>query len=397
MLTDTKIRSLKPTDKLYKVTDRDGLYVAVTPSGAISFRYNYKINGRQETLTLGAYGIGGLTLAEAREKQLAAKRLVQEGKSPAREKIRSKAREVSAGTFDEWAQKWLKGHKMADSTRDMRRSVYIRDLQSRFGKLQLSEISGEDVRALADAIVGRGAPATAIHAREIVLMVFRYAIERGQRVSNPAEEVAPSTIATFEPKDRSLTKEEIALFYRYLERVGTTPSIRAACKLLLLTLLRKGELTNAKWADMNFTEGTLTIPSRRMKARRPHVVFLSRQALDLLTALKMFAGGSDYVFPSRYETHSPMSSATLNRVMTSCWEYAQKDNQPLGKFGPHDMRRTGSTILHEAGYNSDWIEKTLAHEQKGIRAVYNKAEYREQRQAMLQDWADMIEAWTQPK
>lgn len=394
MLTDTKIRSLKPTGKLYKVTDRDGLYVAVTAGGAISFRYNYRINGRQETLTIGAYGIGGITLAEAREKQLAAKKLVQEGISPAREKIRTKSRDEAGGTFGEWADKWMKGHKMADSTRDMRRSVYERDVQGRFGKLQLREITGEDVRTMADAIVARGAPATAVHAREITLLVFRYAIERGQKVLNPAEEVAPSTIATFEPKDRALSKEEIGLFYKYLEKVGTTPSIRAACKLLLLTLLRKGELTNAMWTDVNFTEGTLTIPAARMKARRPHVVFLSQQAIDLLHALKMFAGSSEYVFPSRYETHRPMSAATLNRVMTSSWEYAQKDQQPLGKFGPHDMRRTGSTILHEAGYNSDWIEKALAHEQKGVRAVYNKAEYREQRKEMLQDWANMIDSWT---
>lgn len=119
---------------------------------------------------------------------------------------------------------------MADSTRDMRRSVYEREVQTRFGKLQLREISGEDVRSMADAIVARGAPATAIHAREIILMIFRYAIERGQKVSNPAEEVAPSTIATFEPKDRALSKEEIGLFYRGLEKVGTTPSIRAACQ-----------------------------------------------------------------------------------------------------------------------------------------------------------------------
>lgn len=149
MLTDTKIRSLKPTGKLYKVADRDGLYVAVTPSGAISFRYNYKINGRQETLTLGTYGIGGLTLAQAREKQLEARKMVQEGKSPAREKVRTKTRDEATGTFGEWAQKWLKGHKMADSTRDMRTSVYERDLQDRFGKLRLTEITGEDVRAMA--------------------------------------------------------------------------------------------------------------------------------------------------------------------------------------------------------------------------------------------------------
>lgn len=376
------------------MADRDGLYVAVTRSGTISFRYNYRINGRQETLTLGRYGIGGITLAEARERLLQAKKQIQDGKSPAKEKLRSKAREDAAGTFGDWARRWLKDHKMADSTRDMRKSVYERDLAGRFGKMRLVEITAEDVRAMAEAVLARGAPATAVHAREIVLMVFRYAIERGQRVPNPAEDVAPRTIATFEPKDRALTSDEIGLFYQYLEKVGTTPSIRAACKLLLLTLLRKGELTNAKWEEVNFAEGTLTVPASRMKARKPHVVFLSSQALDLLVALKTFAGGSVYVFPSRYDSHLPMSAATLNRVMTLCWQYAQRDGKNLGKFGPHDMRRTASTILHEAGYNSDWIEKCLAHEQKGTRAVYNKAEYREQRKAMLQDWANMIDSWT---
>lgn len=394
MLTDTKLRNLKAAGKLYKVADRDGLYVAVTPSGTISFRYNYRINGRQETLTLGRYGIGGITLAEARERLLQAKKQIQDGKSPAKEKLRAKAREDAAGTFGDWARRWLKDHKMADSTRDMRKSVYERDLAGRFGKMKLVEITAEDVRAMAEAVLARGAPATAVHAREIVLMVFRYAIERGQRVPNPAEDVAPRTIATFEPKDRALTSDEIGLFYQYLEKVGTTPSIRAACKLLLLTLLRKGELTNAKWEEVNFAEGTLTVPASRMKARKPHVVFLSSQALDLLVALKTFAGGSVYVFPSRYDSHLPMSAATLNRVMTLCWQYAQRDGKNLGKFGPHDMRRTASTILHEAGYNSDWIEKCLAHEQKGTRAVYNKAEYREQRKAMLQDWANMIDSWT---
>ena len=123
-------------------------------------------------------------------------------------------------------------------------------------------------------------------------------------------------------------------------------------------------------------------------------VALAAQALDIFIALKTFAGGSDYVLPSRYDSDTPMSSATLNQVLTLTYRLAQKEGKPLAKFGPHDLRRTASTLLHEAGYNTDWIEKCLAHEQKGVRAVYNKAEYREQRTAMLQDWADMIDEWT---
>ncbi len=386
------LRNLTPRDKLYKVNDRDGLYVAVTPAGSFSFRYNYSINGRQETITFGLWR-WGITLAEARERLGEAKRMIADGKSPGKEKARDKARVKGAETFGAWAEKWLRGYQMADSTRDMRRSVYTRELETKFGNQKLAEITHEDLRALTDTIVDRGAPATAVHVREIVLQVFRWAIERGQKVENPAELVRPTSIARFEPRDRALTPEEIGLMYQYMERVGTSPTNRAAAKLLLLTMVRKSELTNATWSEINFSEALWTIPKERMKRRNPHLVFLSRQVMDILIALKMFSGGSEYVLPSRYDSDAPMSSATLNRVMTMTYKLAQKEGQPLAKFGPHDLRRTASTLLHEAGYNTNWIEKCLAHEQKGVRAVYNKAEYREQRASMLQDWADMIDEW----
>lgn len=396
MLTDTKLRNLKPKEKLYKVNDRDGLYVAVTPAGSISFRYNYSINGRQETVTFGRYGTsGGITLTEARERLGEAKKMVAAGKSPAREKARDKARVKDAETFGAWAEKWLRGYQMADSTRDMRRAVFERELRPKFGTQKLAEICHEDLRILTDSIVARGAPATAVHAREVVLQVYRWAIERGQKVENPAELVRSASIARFEPRDRALSPDEIRLMYQYIERIGTTPSIRAAAKLLLLTLVRKSELTKATWSEINFSDALWTIPKERMKRRNPHLVFLSRQALDIFIALKTFSGGSEYVLPSRYDSDAPMSAATLNQVLTLTYRLAQKEGKPLAKFGPHDLRRTASTLLHEAGYNTDWIEKCLAHEQKGVRAVYNKAEYREQRKTMLQDWADMIDEWTQ--
>ena len=394
MLTDTKLRNLKPRDKLYKVIDRDGLYAAVSPAGTVSFRYNYSISGRQETLTIGRYGSGGITLAEAREELNSAKKMVADGKSPAKEKARDKKRVKGAETFGEWADKWLRGYQMADSTRDMRKSVYARELKTRFGNQKLVEITHEDLRALTDVIVGRGAPATAVHAREVVLHVYRWAIERGQKVENPADRVRPASIARFEPRDRSLSPAEIGLMYRYMDRVGTSPQYRAAAKLLLLTMVRKSELYNATWSEINFSEALWTIPKERMKRRNPHLVFLSRQTLEIFIALKTFAGGSEFVLPSRYDSDLPMSSATLNRVLALAYKAAQKNGEQLDKFGPHDLRRTASTLLHEAGYNTDWIEKCLAHEQKGVRAVYNKAEYREQRTAMLQDWADMIDEWT---
>jgi len=394
MLTDTKLRNLKPQEKIYKVPDRDGMYVAVTPAGGISFRYNYSINGRQETLTIGKYGSGGITLAIARERLHEAKKLIAEGRSPSKEKARTKTKTKTEATFGVWATQWFKGHVMADSTRDMRQSIYDRELKNVFAKSKLPEITHEDLRRLTDSIVARGAPATAVHTREIVMQVYRWAKERGVSVENPADLVRPSSIAKFEARDRALTPEEIGLMYNYLQRIGTTPSIRSAAKLLLLTMVRKSELTDATWDEVKFSQALWTIPKERMKRRNPHNVYLSKQALEIFIALKTFAGGSRYLLPSRYDPDLPMSSATLNQVLTLTYRLAQKEGKDLPKFGPHDLRRTGSTLLHEAGYNTDWIEKCLAHEQKGVRAVYNKAEYREQRTSMLQDWADMIDGWT---
>lgn len=249
----------------------------------------------------------------------------------------------------------------------MRRSVYKRELKSKFAQQKLSEITHEDLRALTDNIVERGAPATAVHAREIVLQVYRWAIERGQMVENPAGLVRPAGTAKFEPRDRALTLVEIGLMYRYMERVVTTPSIRAAVKLLLLTMVRKSELTNATWNENNFSEVLWTILKERMKRRNPYLVFLSRQAMDIMIALKTFAGCSDFILPSRYDSDAPMSSATLNRVLTLTYRLAQKEGELLPKFGPHNLRRTASTFLHEVGYNTDWIEKCLVHNKKGYK------------------------------
>ncbi|SIT37558.1 Integrase family protein (fragment) [Paraburkholderia ribeironis] len=122
-------------------------------------------------------------------------------------------------------------------------------------------------------------------------------------------------------------------------------------------------------------------------------MYLSQQALDILVAFKTCFGASSYLHPGRYETELPISAATLNRVIDSAVKLIRENEPDFESFSVHDLRRTASTQLHEAGFNSDWIEKRLAHEQRGVRAVYNKAEYAEQRRSMLQAWADMLEGW----
>ena len=159
-------------------------------------------------------------------------------------------------------------------------------------------------------------------------------------------------------------------------------------------MVRKSELQDTTWDEVDFENAVWSIPKERMKRSKPHNVYLSQQAMDIFVALKTCAGNSRYVLPSCYDADAPMSRATFNRITTAVVERAKKEGLPLEAFTVHDLRRTGSTLLNELGFNSDWIEKCLAHEDgRSSRGVYNKAEYEYQRRHMMQEWANLVDAW----
>ncbi len=358
------------------------------------FRLDYRLNGRRETLTLGRYGPAGLSLARAREKVVDARRAISEGRSPAQEKQREKRRLQEAKSFGQFGERWLQEAQMADSTRAMRRSIFERDILPAFRNRLLPEILPEDLRALCAKVKERGAPATAVHVRDIVKLVFAFAILNGEKVANPADEVGPASIATFVPKDRSLSPAEIRIMLGQIEHVATLPTIRLGIKLILLSMVRKSELQDAVWDEVDFENAVWSIPKERMKRSKAHNVYLSQQMLDIFIALKTCAGNSKYVLPSRYDADAPMSRATFNRITTAVVERAKKEGLPLESFTVHDLRRTGSTLLNELGFNSDWIEKCLAHEDgRSSRGIYNKAEYEHQRRHMMQEWSNLVDAW----
>ena len=333
MLTDAAIKALRPRDKMYKVTDRDGMYLLVSPTGALTFRFDYRLNGRRETVIIGRYGKTGVSLARAREKLIEAKLMIQDGISPAFEKRREKRRIKEAKSFGEFGERWLQDARMADSTRAMRRTVFERDILPTFRKRLLNEILPEDLRAMCEKVKARGAPATALHVRDIVKLIFSFAILHG-------------------------------------------------------------ELQDAVWDEVDFENAVWSIPKERMKRSKAHNVYLSQQMLDIFIALKTCAGNSKYVLPSRYDADAPMSRATFNRITVAVVERAKKEGLPLESFTVHDLRRTGSTLLNEVGFNSDWIEKCLAHEDgRSSRGIYNKAEYEHQRRHMMQEWSNLVDAW----
>ncbi|MBX3484407.1 MULTISPECIES: tyrosine-type recombinase/integrase [Caulobacteraceae] len=393
MLTDAALRNIRPKSKSYKMTDRDGLYLLISPKGGIAFKYDYRFNGRRESVTLGAYGPAGMSLAKAREKVLDAKRMIAEGVSPALEKQRAKRRLKEARSFGHVAQRWMDHAPMADSTRNMRRSIFKREVLPHWENRLLNEITPGDLRAHCQTIVERGAPATAIHVRDIVKQIYAFAILHGEKIDNPADGVGPASIATFRPRDRALSPTEIRIMLGLLGEVATLPTIRLGLKFILLSMVRKSELQDGVWSEVDFENAVWSIPKERMKRSRPHNVYLSTQMLDILIALKTCAGNSRYILPSRYDADAPMSRATFNRVTSAIAERARERDLPLEPFTVHDLRRTASTLLHEMGFNSDWIEKGLAHEERSSRGVYNKAEFETQRRHMAQQWSDAVDAW----
>ncbi|PHM51418.1 tyrosine-type recombinase/integrase [Xenorhabdus sp. KK7.4] len=216
MLTDTKLKNLKPTDKLYKISDRDGLYVAVTKAGTVSFRYDYRINGRRETVTLGRYGADGITLAEARKRLVEAKKIISDGLSPSTIKKNEKKLSNKSNTFSAYAELYFKNIKLADSTRKMKVSVLEREIITVLGRYLMTEINTFMVRDLCEKIKSRGARATALQAREIIQSVYNFAISRGEAFQNPAANIRASSIATFEERTRHIPERD----WDFLECAG---------------------------------------------------------------------------------------------------------------------------------------------------------------------------------
>lgn len=416
MLTDRELGALAPKEKLFKVADRDGLYVAVLPTGTRAFRFDYRINGRRETLAIGKYDPASrlardpdeleygmsLSLREARSLLDRARRDVEKGVSPSRAKVERRTAANEALTFGGWAEKYFKhkadpksgAEQLADSTLELRRSTYRRVIEPELGRLKLEEVTPQRLMRLClDAKEKRG-PAVGVHVREVVHAVFRHAQGSGISIPNPADAVRASAIATFKPRDRALAPDEIRKFLGALEQVATTPTLRLALKFVLLTGVRKGEFIGATWSEVDFDKGLWTVPAERMKGRKPHAIPLCEQALDILTALRSCFGASQYLHPGRYDSDVPISNATLNRVIDAAVERIQKDDPEFETFGVHDLRRTFSTRLNDAKFDERWIEMSLAHAPRNrIAATYNTNRYLAERKIMLQAWAEAIDAW----
>jgi integrase len=370
-------------DQTYrKLSDGGGLYLFLTASGTRSWRYGYRLAGKRKTFTIGLYP--DTSLAEAREHHSDARKLVGAGQCPVLIKRRKRQAAVlgAGNTVKAIAEAWyaeLAPHK-SESWRTGVRGRLDKYIYPAMGTVPITDVEAADVLAL---VKGIKFPKTAEFVRQILTRVFSFAIRNLRAKTNPAREIQGAVIVPQATHHKPIAAKDIPDFIEKLDGYPGRIQTKLAAKLLLQTMVRKRELIEATWDEIELDNALWTIPAERMKRRNGHVVPLSKQALKVFKELKPIACGSRYVFPHFGNPRKPMSAATLNFAF-----------ERLGlTVSPHSLRATASTILNEANlFRPDVIERQLSHiERNRIRAAYNAAEYMDERRKMLQWWADFID------
>ncbi|WP_437883708.1 tyrosine-type recombinase/integrase [Pseudomonas sp. LRF_L74] len=386
-LTDSAIKVAKPKGKPYKLTDGQGLYLEVMPGGSKLWRLKYSYAGKEKRLALGAYPT--VPLQQARRRRDEARQQLAEGLDPGElRKADKMALLADVLTFEALAREWhrYRTPRWAPSTAVKTLAYLESDLLPALGRKPFDSVTRPDLVELIRKIEGRGAHNVAKKARQWLNQIFRYGLAKGVIEQNPATDL--DVIAAQAPAIKHhphITFAELPELLALVETAKIHALTRGAIQLLVLTAVRPGELRAAPWAEFDLDAATWTIPKERMKARRPHIVPLPRQAVAILRQLHQITGKYPMVFAGRHDSSRPMSENTVNLALQAI---GYKDRQT-----GHGFRHLLSTELNSRGYNRDWIERQLAHgDQDEIRDVYNHATYLEQRREMMQAWADSVDA-----
>ncbi|NNS44641.1 phage integrase central domain-containing protein [Escherichia coli] len=385
-LNARQVDAAKPREKAYKLADGAGLYLEVVPSGSRYWRMKYRFNGKEKRLAFGVYP--AVSLAQARALRDEAKKKLAEGIDPSFAKKEEKlVRDVQLNnTFQAVALEWhgTKVSRWPEGYASDIIEAFNKDIFPYIGQLPVNNIKPLVLLNVLRRMESRGATEKAKKVRQRCSEVFRYAIVTGRAEYNPAADLT-SAMSGHESKHYPfLTVEELPDFFKALTGYTGSPLVVLAARLLILTGVRTGELRGAFWSEFDLEKAVWEIPAERMKMKRPHLVPLSTQALEIVQQLKVISGQYPLVFPGRNDPRKTMSEASINQVF--------KRIGYTGKVTGHGFRHTMSTILHEEGFNTAWIETQLAHVDKNaIRGTYNHALYLEGRREMMQWYADCID------
>ncbi|MBT0357843.1 tyrosine-type recombinase/integrase [Morganella morganii subsp. morganii] len=385
-LTARQVETAKPKEKSYKLFDGGGLYLEVTAKGSRYWRMKYRFGGKEKRLAFGVFPT--VTLAEAREMRNQAKKVLAAGGDPGEVKKEEKAiQKLSTGnTFEAIAREWhkSKADRWSLRYRDEIIDTFEKDVFPYIGKRPIAEIKPLELLETLRRMEKRGALEKMRKVRQRCGEVYRYAIITGRAEYNPAPDLATALTPPKKQHFPFLTAEELPYFLKDL--AGYTGSVitKTATKIILLTAVRTQELRFARWQDIDLEKGIWEIPAEVMKMKRPHVVPLSKQVIELFNSLKPLSGHYELVFIGRNNHRKPISKESVNQVIELLGY--------KGRLTGHGFRHTMSTILHEKGYNSAWIETQLAHiDKNAIRGTYNHAQYMDGRREMMQWYADYMD------
>ncbi|RIV81789.1 DUF4102 domain-containing protein [Aurantiacibacter xanthus] len=391
-MTDVEIRNAKPRAKPYKLGDARGLYLFVTPAGGKSWRFKFRLDGKEGRLVIGPYP--EISLSEARRRREEAREMVAHGKDPSREKQRAKERrQVEAkNTFAiisaEYCAKRKADGQGGWSPATAKRSEYLLSrLNGPLGSLPIGEIEPADILAAVRKIEAKGTLESARRALQLAGMVFRYAVTTQRLKSDPTRDLR-GALAT--PKVTHyaaiLDPAKVGELLRAIDGYESLGMTRLALQLAPHVFVRPGELRHAQWDEIDLDGALWTIPAEKTKMRKDHRVPLSRQAVAILREIHAITGPSGFVFPSVRTRARPMSENTLNAGL-------RRLGYGSDEMTAHGFRAMAATLLNESGkWHPDAIERALAHgDADKVRAAYTRGAHWQERVEMAQWWSDHLD------
>ncbi|HGK4840566.1 TPA: tyrosine-type recombinase/integrase [Kluyvera georgiana] len=382
LLSDIQIKRAKPKDKPYTLNDGMGLSLLIDTAGSKGWRYRYRFAGKPKMISFGVYG--DVSLAQARAKRDEARSMLAKGINPseARKAEKIALQFAHENSFEAVAREWH-GSKKATWSLGYAKEVLNcmeKDIFPFIGQRPIELIEPLELLTVLKKIEKRGALEQTSKIRRRCGEVLRYAVATGRAKYNFAPDLA---IALNKPEKQHfpfLTESELPDFVIALENYQGSLVTKYATQLLMLTGVRTIELRAAEWTEFDLDNALWEIPKERMKKRRPHLVPLSTHAISIVKKLEVITGNYRLIFPGRNDVRKPMSEASINKVIKLLGYH--------GRLTGHGFRHTMSTILHEHGFESSWIEMQLAHVDKNsIRGTYNHAQYLEGRKKMLEWYA----------
>lgn len=392
-LRPAAIDAAKPKEKPYPLTDGGGLFLEVLPTGTKVWRYKFHFQGRRDKITIGKYP--AFSLKDARRIHEELQMAVQRGENP--KAIRpgaasQPAEEEGAPSFEAYARKWVEETLFYRSP--AYRAQQLRWLESSvfpsIGAKALKEVTPRDVLDILEPL--RPTAVTAEGVRSLIQRVYSYAIRNLAADSNPAMMVRGAISVPKRQHHQYLLEKDLGRFWRLVPRQGAHFTTQAATKMLVYTMVRKGELIRSRWPEFDLDAAIWDIPAERMKMRKRHRVYLPRQAVELLRVLKPMTEHQEYVFPTIYTKTgrvAPMGEVSLNH-------FFKRMDFGVPGFSPHGIRGTAATLLREHGIRSEVVELLLSHAPKGqVEAAYNHAELGQERREALQFLADHLDKLAQ--